>query len=463
MQSGSALCEDAAAAAPSAEVARLRAENEELRREREELRAALLEANNSSNSEGRLRGLLASHTATPAQLRQAIAGAESLIEEAKRELAAKQLRERRAAYEKLHAALERASTTVDEEELAEALMEAHAAGLDSEDVEKGEAKLAELRALTDEERAARVRRSAEITAKKDAFLLVKKDNADALVAFLDALEPETRWQDWHDYAGRTLRRCAQDLRSTRVQEVLAARIEALGENQKLRFKPLRRRTRSRSLGSEGPEEAAAEAPEQAAAQTSPPRGLKVISLLDEEDSSEGAEETPAPAYTNGTHGPGAGGTHGLVTPTGFTVRSPAEGSPDMGLTGEDRFKARALRAAVQDDCETLTEVLEIVPTDTWSKWQNKAGQDLLTLSQVRGATSAYAVLAKALGIVHEMKREAYEEREAVWVFLPGDVQPRRATVLEDTPEEVDEVLLEYWDGDAPPERVERCLVRRIGG
>jgi len=56
-----------------------------------------------------------------------------------------------------------------------------------------------------------------------------------------------------------------------------------------------------------------------------------------------------------------------------------------------------------------------------------------------------------------------EEREAVWVFLPGEVQPHRATVLEDTPEEAEVVLLEYWDGDTPPERVERCLVRRMWG
>jgi len=41
------------------------------------------------------------------------------------------------------------------------------------------------------------------------------------------------------------------------------------------------------------------------------------------------------------------------------------------------------------------------------------------------------------------------------------VQPRRATVLEDTPEEDDEVLVEFWDGDDPPERMEKCLVRKM--
>uniref|UniRef100_A0A7S2MVZ7 Uncharacterized protein n=1 Tax=Alexandrium andersonii TaxID=327968 RepID=A0A7S2MVZ7_9DINO len=107
------------------------------------------------------------------------------------------------------------------------------------------------------------------------------------------------------------------------------------------------------------------------------------------------------------------------------------------------------------------EVLQQTPSDVMSRWQNKAGKDLLTLSEERGSTCAYSLIAKALGMMKEMKRDSFEERESVWVFVRGDVQPRRATVLEDTPEESDDVLLEYWDDDSPAERVERCLVRRM--
>jgi len=128
---------------------------------------------------------------------------------------------------------------------------------------------------------------------------------------------------------------------------------------------------------------------------------------------------------------------------------------------EEKFKARALRAVVKDDCAALSEVLESVPVAQWSKWQNKAGKDLLTLAQDRGSACAETALAKALGMVDEAPKEAFEERQAVWVFLPGEVQPRRATVLEDTPEEDDEVLVEFWDGDDPPERMEKCLVRKM--
>jgi len=71
------------------------------------------------------------------------------------------------------------------------------------------------------------------------------------------------------------------------------------------------------------------------------------------------------------------------------------------------------------------------------------------------------MLARALGLLQDLKRDTFEEREAVWIFMQGDVQPRRATVLEDTSEEADDVLVEYWDGDADPERVDRCYVRKM--
>merc|ERR1740121_1850536 len=143
---------------------------------------------------------------------------------------------------------------------------------------------------------------------------------------------------------------------------------------------------------------------------------------------------------------------------GYSI-SPQKTPAEMGE--EDKLKAKALRAVCQDDGAALAEVLETTPIDVVSSWQNRAGTDLLTLSEERGSAQAYSVLAKALGLVREMKRDEFEERETVWVFVQGDVQPRRATVLEDTPEEAETVLLEFWDGDDPPERVERSRVRRM--
>merc|ERR1712025_79843 len=100
------------------------------------------------------------------------------------------------------------------------------------------------------------------------------------------------------------------------------------------------------------------------------------------------------------------------------------------------------------------------PVNLWSTWRNKADRDLLGLSEERGASVAYCIVARHLGIVQESKREVYEERESVWVFEPGEVQPRRATVLEDTPAAADTVLLEFWEGEIMTAKVDRALIMK---
>merc|ERR1712039_350553 len=128
---------------------------------------------------------------------------------------------------------------------------------------------------------------------------------------------------------------------------------------------------------------------------------------------------------------------------------------------EAEMKLQAFRAVVKDDIATLESILDRIPRKVWERWQNKAGKDLMTLSEERGSKNAYSSLAKALGLVEELKRESFEERETVWIFKPGEVQPLRATVLEDTPEEADEVLIEYWEGTEGEARVDRCMVRKM--
>lgn len=139
--------------------------------------------------------------------------------------------------------------------------------------------------------------------------------------------------------------------------------------------------------------------------------------------------------------------------------------PEISLSQEevDALKKEAFRNVVQNKMQELDDVLAQLPVRVWSCWENKAGKDLITLSQERGSSGAYCILAKRLGIVQELKKDSFEEREDVWVFLPGEVQPLRATVLEDTPEEQDDVLIQYWDGDEPEKRIEKCLVRKIWG
>jgi len=398
----------------------------------------------AGHSESRLRAVMASVGTSTSELQQAISGVEAMLDEAKRELAAKQFRERRAAFEQLHAAIE--SQRPDEDVLEQAIIAARSAQVENEDVEKAETKLAELRSLTPEERRARAMRELEAKLKKEAFLLVKKDDAAGLMELLDGLDQEIRWQDWRDYAGRTLLRCAKELRVSFVQKALEQR---LGDSADVT-------QRLNGAFTASAARAALKAAEQAA---TPETDEPFFEATLQRSITPPNEATDA----------GMGGE--AVNPISSDQRSlrSASGGPgddqadkkEITQDEEDKLKARALRAVVQDDFVTLGEVLNLAPVEKWSKWENKAGKDLLTLSQERGSSSAYSALARALGMLKEAKREAFAERETVWVFIAGDVQPRRATVLEDTPEEADQVLVEYWDGDAPPERVDRCIVRRM--
>jgi len=392
--------------------------------------------------------------ATSEELRQAIGGVEAMLDEARRELERKEHRERRAAFEQLHSAIEKADETL----LEEALFAARRSNVDAEDVQKGEAKLLELRSLSEEQKAARAARELEIKRKKDAFLLVKKDDAVSLKALLEGLEADVRWKDWRDYAGRTMWRCAQELRAERVQEFLA---------------PL--------LGMTAPSEKAGKRPAPI-----DPSGLSSLAQRSEPPLGEGAASDlgvrpSSPPFVKQLTPPAAAGL-----PTGEAVTNGVSGSSAHATAGDEasaeasaealsneakfpvlseaekaELKAKAFKAVVRDECDTLAKVLEAVPKSVWSAWENKAGKDLLTLSQERGSSGAYSLLAKALDMIKQMKRESFEERESVWIFVNGDVQPKRATVLEDTSEEADEILVEYWDGDDPAFHVDRCMVRKM--
>ncbi|CAE7206613.1 unnamed protein product, partial [Symbiodinium necroappetens] len=106
----------------------------------------------------------------------------------------------------------------DEEQLEHAIEAAVSADVDDEDILKAQNKLLELQMMTPEEKAAKAERVKHQQQKKDAFQFVKKNDVEGLAALLDSLEEDVHWQDWRDYAGRTLVRCAADLRSELVQK-----------------------------------------------------------------------------------------------------------------------------------------------------------------------------------------------------------------------------------------------------
>ncbi|CAE6973623.1 unnamed protein product [Symbiodinium natans] len=327
-------------------------------------------------------------------------------------------------------------------------------------VDSCQAKLLELRSRTDE--AAQILLSGQ---KKDAFHYVKKGNVDAIKTILENLDDNVRWQDWRDYCGRTLQSYAREMKADQVAEFLSSLASTASPRPSVpRSEKSRASSRPSSVALD--EEVLGDAED---AEEEEPSHLVAMTNSNNLDPQEDYQEDYFPSNwmeekVSAKHSH----AHRLAEVTRQVSEATEEGEeleeePSTSLSQEeqDALKKEAFRNVVQDKMQELDEVLAQLPVQIWSCWENKAGKDLITLSQERGSSGAYCILAKRLGIVQELKKDSFEEREDVWVFLPGEVQPLRATVLEDTPEEQDDVLIQYWDGDDPATRIEKCLVRKI--
>lgn len=460
-------------------------------RESQDARLAL----NGGSSEGRLRLVMTSPNASTDELRSAISAVEALVEEARRELARKELREKRAAFEQLGNAIDKA----DEKLLEIALNTAVKAGLSPQDIKKGREKLEELQSKTDEEKEARIARELETAKKKEAFLYIKRDDPALLGELLDGLGDDARWMEWRDYAGRTLLKCSQALRAERVQAMLAARLVSPSEQRKsVRSCPSRQISRDSSLSIDaenlfgsGDPSSASQAP---AAGADDPNAAdsRATHTRPSASSLRGADSQTTPllsarrhskpldsvgdwwADNPEVHSTGSGSPHPpdpsvnsagslsmipQISERASQVSSPEGGSP-ITADEQTKLKAKAMRAVVQNDAAVLESVLEDVPLEIWCLWQNKAGKTLLELADERGSSEATASILKAQGVLEEQKRDTFEEREDVWVYNVGDVQPSRAVVLEDVDEHAKQILIEYWNGNDPPCYVDRAVVRK---
>jgi len=414
------------------------------------------------SSESALRRHMADQHTTADQLKESILAVEALVHEARREMQSKKLRERRAIYEKLFAAVDRS----DEDELALLIPEARRVEIDEQDVDKAEAKLLELRSFTTEQRLAKEMAKLKARLKEQAFVLVKRDNVLQLRNLLESADPALRWQEWKDYAGRTLWRCAIELRARAVQEYLAPILglalpsEALKQGFASTTKP-----RPEAEDSSLTQHVDSVQPlSEEVCQTEPESGVAALGEVPVSADAPAVNSAAPPAQSSQVLCMSENCPRMKADEEAFQTRLAHErevGNPLAGLLDEAELKPRAFRAVAQDNVEALETVLRGVSPDVWSLWKNKAGKDLLSLSEERGSGNAYRYLAKENGLLKELAQESYEEGEAVWIFLPGEVQPRRASVMEDTPEDAALILVEFWDDDDPPSHVERCLVRKM--
>merc|ERR550532_2661893 len=166
--------------------------------------------------------------ASTEDLRLAICSVDALLSEAKRELAARELRERRAAYEQLHDATEGRQ----EDALEVAISQARKVRIDEEDIARAEKRLEQLRSLSAEDRAAQEAHLDLLDRKRRAFQLVKQGKDVGLRQLLNetvsvgkrdenqTLSKQWDWAQWKDHAGRTLLAYAKELRAAPVQDCL---------------------------------------------------------------------------------------------------------------------------------------------------------------------------------------------------------------------------------------------------
>lgn len=400
-----------------------------------------------ASAESRLRVALTSTDTTTTELRQAIAAVSALLEAGRRELANRELRERRAAHEALYVAMEAAKdgSFAAEVRLDEALAQARLTLVEAQDLARGEEQLQELRNLSPQEREAKVDRVREAMHKDRAFLLAKRNESAELSALLDELEaadPGKHWRCWLR-AGRSLWQVAQEPGREQVRALL-------GERLGLRA----------SAEPQVPTSPASRLAETPSCPGSPCDASSLGRTQLHSPCCEGAEEALATVARIQTVA--SPSRRRQTLPARLEVEAPASSSGAATMEANlDLLKARAFRAVVRNEEAELAAVIAEVPLDVWSTWTNKAGVCLLQLAEERRSAEAHTLLATALGLVSEIYREVFEDRESVWIFMRGDVQARRATVLQDTPAEADVVLVEFWDDGAEAQRVPRCQVRKM--
>lgn len=479
----------------------LRKKTEELQRQLTLLRAEQHAASQVRSPESVLRALLTDQSTSSDQLLEAVLACEVLVNNARHELEKKEMRERRSVFEQLHTAMGN-----DDDVLLENLItSARRLKIDEPDIVMAETKLRFLRSLTGEQRQTRETQKIKMAFKEQAFVLVKRDDPAQLQRLLDSLDLNMPWRDWTDHAGRTLWSCAVELRSSAVQQYLT---EVHGEpavgNQRASDHPRTFLEPSGTAGTGAPSESISTLTEPPSCQDmdrdkvhalTTGHGLTpetvqscvagkshsslvssghllesatryrstssdfsaAVNLQQREDC--GAVAHPAVASEDGA--PQTSVIPVVLPPSGAmldpSVRRFSNSPESSAFSAEQQ---EAFRAVVQDNVEALTTALQGFSPEVWSLWRNKAGKNLVSLSEERGSRTVYRFLATSLGLLQELPVEEFEEGEAVWIFLRGEVQPRRASVVESS-SEATQIIVEFWEGNDPPVHVERCLLRKM--
>merc|ERR1711957_875259 len=263
---------------------------------------------------------------------------------------------------------------------------------------------------TPEERAAKVAKERAAEAKGQAYLLVKRDDVATLRTLIASLDEDgVVWKNWKDFSGRSLLQCAYNLRSTKAQRFL----EPLMLLTRTATAPRSERTNvsisssSQAVQPKVPDE---KAPTLLGSISADSRlsSSSSRSTLASKQSGRDAEKSPEkPAIAT------------APAPAALTLPLAAEIERRKNLPQAPAQADMSMRRKIPNEAELMRDAFRAVldskvPKEVWGEWKNKAGKDLLSLSEERGSTAAYSYMAKALGLIKDRKRDSYEEREAVW-------------------------------------------------
>jgi len=287
------------------------------------------------------------------------------------------------------------------------------------------------------------------------------------------LDEGVAWQSWKDHARRTLLQCAAQVRSAKTQAYLEPLLRPPAQAEEPAKVPSIFQLAKRASGIMGTGLLPAHDLSPLGRQRlGSDLSVGTVSNNGSPDAQADCPSSPSDASPTSRPLDQPVARNLLLLPTGEDSVASPENTPEVPSPGplqslpmvenEEALRLAAYRAVVKDDTTTLADMMQSVPMEVWRSWTNKGGKGLVELAEERRSVASYSMLGKALGILQERKRESFEEQEAVWVMEPGDVQPKQATVLEDTPESADLILLKFWTGndDDPPTKVDRdCVLK----
>merc|ERR1719240_2497672 len=204
--------------------------------------------------------------------------------------------------------------------------------------------------MTREQHAAKAARELLQKQKATAFALVKKDDVMKFKELIKEVGKDVSWCEWRDPLGRTICRCAKDVRALRMQKFLSqlgvGDEQPKAEGQRPTVRQILQQFEQRQQKQEERRQ----------------KQQKDINRTHCKQVDERTEDAPVVEQNAG------------FDLSNNIARACVGSNLSIPCLPEDSIaisKSKAFRAAAQDDVRTLKEIIDSVPAGIWSKWENR--------------------------------------------------------------------------------------------